>query len=72
MMNYRGHIQGHVDAERITRVIIIRYRNPRRPDEGATRLIPDRSEIEEEKRRLEGLGFVIVDISMPYVTRDQA
>jgi hypothetical protein len=56
---------------RITRVII-QYRNPRRPDEGAIRFIPDRSDIEAEKRRLEGLGFVIIDISTTYFTRHQA
>jgi hypothetical protein len=49
---------------RITRVII-QYRNPRRPDEGATRIIPNRLgvEAEAEKERLEKLGFVIIDIS---------
>ena len=49
--------------------MIIQYRNPQRPDEGALRFIPNRSEIEAEKQRLESLGFVIIDISMPYFTR---
>ena len=46
--------------------MMIRYRNPRRPDEGATRIIPNRLgvEAEAEKERLEKLGFVIVDISV--------
>jgi hypothetical protein len=52
--------------------VIIQYRNPQRPDEWAIRFIPNQSEVEAEKQRLERLGFVIVDISMPYVTRDQA
>ena len=37
--------------------MIIQYRNPRRPDEGAVRFIPNRSEVEAEKERLERLGF---------------
>ena len=55
---------------RITRVII-QYRNPQRPDEGAIRFIPNRSEVEAEKQRLERLGFVIIDISMPDFTSHQ-
>jgi len=57
-----------VSTPKVPRVII-QYRNPQRPDEGAIRFIPNRSEIEAEKQRLERLGFVIIDISMPYFTR---
>jgi hypothetical protein len=49
--------------------VIIQYRNPRRPDEGAVRFIPNRSEVEAEKERLERLGFVIIDITPPYFSR---
>ena len=49
--------------------MIIQYRNPQRPDEGAIRFIPNRSEIDAEKQRLERLGFVIIDISTPDFTR---
>jgi hypothetical protein len=48
--------------------VIIQYRNPQRPDEGAIRFIPNRSDIEAEKQRLERLGFVVIDISTPYFT----
>ena len=51
--------------------MIIQYRNPQRPDEGAIRFIPNRSEIDAEKQRLERLGFVIIDISTPDFTSHQ-
>ena len=51
--------------------MIVQYRNPQRPDEGAIRFIPNRSEIDAEKQRLERLGFVIIDISTPDFTRHQ-
>jgi len=51
--------------------VIIQYRNPLRPDEGAIRFIPNRSEVEAEKQRLERLGFVIIEISTPYLTKHQ-
>jgi hypothetical protein len=57
-----------VSRRKITRVII-QYRNPRRPDEGAVRFIPNRSEVEAEKERLERLGFVIIDITPSYFSR---
>ena len=46
--------------------MIIQYRNPRRPDEGGTRIIPNQLGVEAdaEKDRLEKLGFVIIDISV--------
>jgi hypothetical protein len=39
------------------------------PGRWAIRFIPNQSEVEAEKQRLERLGFVIIDISMPYFTR---
>ena len=53
--------------------MIIQYRNPRRPDEGGTRIIPNQLGVEAdaEKDRLEKLGFVIIDISTPDFTRHQ-
>jgi hypothetical protein len=51
--------------------VIIQYRNPQRPDEGAIRFIPNQSEVEAEKQRLERLGFVVIDISTPYFIRHQ-
>jgi hypothetical protein len=64
VIDYHGHIRRRVDAEGSR--VIIQYRNPQRPDEGAIRFIPNPSEIEAEKQRLERLGFVIIDISTPY------
>ncbi len=37
--------------------MIIQYRNPQRPDEGAIRFIPNQSEVEAEKQRLETFGL---------------
>jgi len=51
--------------------VIIQYRNPLRPDEGAIRFIPNRSEVEAEKQRLERLGFIIINISTPDFTSHQ-
>ena len=70
MIDYRGSYSTTCRRRRITRVII-QYRNPQRPDEGAIRFIPNQSEVEAEKQRLERLGFVVIDISTPYFTRHQ-
>jgi hypothetical protein len=41
----------------------IRYRNPRRPGEAGVKLIPDESQRAMEKEILEGLGFIVLEIT---------
>jgi len=38
-------------------------RNPRRPDELGMRIVPDESRAEAEKKALEDLGFIAVEIT---------
>ena len=41
----------------------IRYRNPRRPGEAGVKLVPDQSQRAAEKEILEGLGFIVLEIT---------
>jgi hypothetical protein len=49
---------------RVERVgLKIRYRNPRRPGEAGVKLIADESQRAAEKEILEGLGFIVLEIT---------
>ena len=41
----------------------ILYRIPRRPGEAGVKLIPDQSQRTTEKQILEGLGFIVLEIT---------
>ena len=41
----------------------IRYRNLRRPGEAGVKLVPDQSQRAVEKEILEGLGFIVLEIT---------
>jgi hypothetical protein len=41
----------------------ILYRNPRRPGEAGTKLVPDQSQRAAEKEILERLGFTVIEIT---------
>jgi len=41
----------------------IRYRNPRRPGEAGVKLVPNQSQRATEKEILEGLGFIVLEIT---------
>ena len=43
--------------------LIVRYRNPRRPDEAGMLVVPDPKEVAETKDRLERRGFLVIEIA---------
>jgi hypothetical protein len=48
----------------------ILYRNPRRPGEAGMKLVPDQSQRAAEKEILEGLGFIVIEITpAPFARR---
>ena len=49
---------------RVERVVLkILYRNPRRPGEAGVKLVPDQTQRAAEKEILEGLGFIVLEIT---------
>ena len=49
--------------------LVIRYRNPRRPDEGCMTMISDRMQAEAIIKRLERQGFLVEKITFAPVTK---
>jgi hypothetical protein len=43
----------------------ILYRNLRRPGEAGVKLVPDQSQRAAEKEILEGLGFIVIETTLP-------
>jgi hypothetical protein len=39
------------------------YRNPSRPDESGMKIVPDELHAEAEKKALEDLGFIVIEIT---------
>jgi hypothetical protein len=49
--------------------LVIRYRNPKRPDEGGMTMIADRAEAEAIIKRLERQGFLVEKITFAPIAR---
>lgn len=47
----------------------ILYRNARRPGEAGMKLVPDQLQRAAERKRLEGLGFTVIEITSAPVAR---
>jgi hypothetical protein len=47
----------------------ILYRNARRPGEAGMKLVPDQLQKAAERKRLEGLGFTVIEITSAPLAR---